>query len=91
VSEFSRYDGRRNWSPGSTYNRVTGRWTVSAIETYWTCPEHDFDANNRCDDCGNDEVECLDCLFGDQRILYDEDGWATLTVSWRWLEPGLGA
>lgn len=94
MSEHHRYEGRRSWSPGSTYNAKNGRWTISSIETYWTCPVHDHDANwgLECDECGRDpEVECLDCLFGDNRIVYDEDGYATLTLSWKWLEPGLGA
>lgn len=78
------------FNPGSTFDYATGRWTISTLETEWSCPVHDMDVNRTydCYDCGSPpEIECLDCLAGDYRVKYDEDGWATMHLTWRYLVP----
>jgi hypothetical protein len=83
-------------NPGSTFNESTGMWTISTLETVWSCPEHEYptdhrDATDDCDECGSPpEIECLDCLFGEYLVKFDEDGWATLSITRRKLFAVVG-
>ena len=46
------------------------------IEKEWSCPDHDY-PDYGCECCG--EGACELCEQADWEIIYDEDGWATLT------------
>lgn len=78
-------------SAGSTFDYATGMWTISDLDTHWSCPAHDFDANRDwdCQECGAEapDIECWDCMVGRELVTFDENGWATLTVSRRRLFP----